>query len=350
MPEKIISPAGGPLPELKLLIDGEETFDAILRLINGAKRSIIVQTFIWRNDHIGAKVARAMLEAAKRGVKVDISKDAAGTYFEIGDLIGGRPSMVFACGNLRNHPNVNVRVDLLKNIDHSKYFIIDKRYTIFGGMNIGDEYHKKWRDYMVFIDSPEFSEAFENKTRSFAKWPLHGQMFLAVNDRSITEIHHGVLEAIKSARKNIILEHAYFSQTSVINALVEASHKGVEITVILPESPGTHLYANRMTINILLANCSPKRLAIYLLPGMTHAKVGVIDDSLVIIGSANLTPRSMRRSREVALFARGRVDDPFVMRLKESLLADIDKSRTIASPFKFTLPQNIAAVTGKYTW
>ncbi len=350
MPQNIIGPSGGFLPELKLLIDGDETFEAVLGLIRGARKTIVVQTFIWRNDNIGAQVAAAMLEAADRGVKIDISKDAAGTFFEIGDLLRGRPGMIFVNKKLKNHPNVNMRIDLLKDIDHSKYYIIDKRYTLFGGMNIADEYHKKWHDYMALVDSPEFSQAFENKTQSSAKWPMESRMFLAVNDRSTTEIHRAILEAIKSARKNIIFEHAYFSQTCVINALVEASHRGIEITVILPESPGTHLFANRMTINTLLANCSPKMLSIRLLPGMTHAKVGIIDDSLVIIGSANLTPRSMRRSREVALFAHGNVDDPFAASLRESLLADIEKSRAVTAPFEFTLAQRIAAITGKYTW
>ena len=39
------------LPDMKLLIDGPEAFEKVLQDIAQAKKSLYIQTFIWKNDH-----------------------------------------------------------------------------------------------------------------------------------------------------------------------------------------------------------------------------------------------------------------------------------------------------------
>ena len=47
-----------------------------------ARESIYINMFIWRDDVIGNTIARELLEAADRGVKVEIVKDRYGILCE----------------------------------------------------------------------------------------------------------------------------------------------------------------------------------------------------------------------------------------------------------------------------
>ena len=65
-----------------LLVDGKQAFPEILRCIDGARRSLVINMFIWRDDAIGNTVAEAVLRAADRGVSVFISVDRYGVVLE----------------------------------------------------------------------------------------------------------------------------------------------------------------------------------------------------------------------------------------------------------------------------
>ena len=70
------------MEELTLLVDGKNAFPGILRCIDGAKESVRINMFIWRDDTIGNRMGEAVLSAAERGVKVDISVDRYGVVLE----------------------------------------------------------------------------------------------------------------------------------------------------------------------------------------------------------------------------------------------------------------------------
>lgn len=351
LPESFFAEPAASLPELNLLIDGEEAFSEALSAIGAARESVWIQTFIWRDDEAGRGMAGGLKAAAQRGVKVTVNKDFVGTFFELPDIMNGRLSPVFADARLRNMDNVDVRVRPFADTDHSKYFIIDKNKVIFGGMNIGDEYRLQWHDYMVMMQSEKWAGAFFDKTVNSAPWPQNAPFFVASNDRRATEIRTALLQTIAAARQSVVLEHAYFSDAKVIAALKEAAGRGVRVTVILPERPGTHHYANMATVNRLLAaRGDGADIEVFLYPRMTHAKVGLIDGTVAAVGSANLTPRSMLTSREVTVFAHGRADEPFIKRLADRLDADVAESRRVEKPFDMGLYEKTGAFLGKYTW
>ena len=68
--------------EMTLLVDGKQAFPEILRCIDGARRSLVINMFIWREDTIGIRLAKAVLCAAERGVQVAISVDRVGMILE----------------------------------------------------------------------------------------------------------------------------------------------------------------------------------------------------------------------------------------------------------------------------
>jgi cardiolipin synthase len=335
---------------LKLLVDGKAAFDEILRAIDEAQSSIHVQTYIWKDDDIGRQVVTKLKTAANRGVKVTVRKDALGTAFEIVDMLKGRPSPVFTKSGLRDYKNIDVIVNFLAYTDHSKYFIVDHKEVIFGGMNIADEYHTQWHDYMAKIQSAQWTAAFEGKVLKSSPWPDPAPFVITLNDRNTTEIRTALIEMLNNAKKSVIIEHAYFSDDKIIEAVKLVAGRGIQVSIILPKRPDTHHYANMVTINKLIQSEENTAPRVFLYPQMMHAKVVLTDGVIAAVGSANLTPRSMITSREVTMFVHGLTDDPFIRKLREQLLADMAESKEVMTPFKLGTSEKIKALFGKYLW
>src|SRR5215467_9403239 len=61
-----------------LLRDGPATFDAMLDLIDGAKASISLESYIFRSDDVGERFADRLVAAIERGVDVRLLLDWIG--------------------------------------------------------------------------------------------------------------------------------------------------------------------------------------------------------------------------------------------------------------------------------
>ena len=329
---------------------GEEAFKEILSALDDARASIFVQTYIWKDDDIGNRIVIKLKAAAGRGVQVTVRKDLLGTVFELGDMLMGRPSPVFTKSGLRAYDNIDVDTSVSSDTDHSKYFIVDNQVAIFGGMNIADEYHTNWHDYMVSIRSKRWTEAFEEKVLKGSAWPNPSPFVMTVNDRNAAEIRTALIEIIDNAKERVIVEHAYFSDDKVIAATKRAAARGVVVDVVLPKAPDTHIYANLVTINKLLETGPQNVPRIFLYPEMSHAKVLLVDGVIASVGSANLTPRSMLTSREITLFAHSGRDERFIKELRDQLEADISRSEQVLKPFELSLTDRLKALAGKYIW
>jgi cardiolipin synthase A/B len=333
---------------VELLVDGKEAFDAIYKCLDTANSSIHVQTYIWKDDETGRAVVQRLKKAADRGAAVLVNKDLLGTAFELGDMIKGNPSPVFTSTGLKGYPGIKVNTKLFAHNDHSKYFIVDHETLIFGGMNIADEYHFDWHDYMVLIRGKERVAAFENRVLRGKPWPADLPAVVAVNDSHATEIRTALREMIDHAQKRVIVQHAYFSDSIILEALLRAAARGVRIDVMLPKEPDTHGAANKLTINQLLA--SKHKIHVFLFPVMSHAKVLLVDREMAGVGSANLTPRSMLTSKELTVFVHGKPDEPFLQRLQTQMDADLAKSTEVLKSFQLKFKDRIMALVGKYVW
>jgi len=348
-PEFLARPVAD-LSSLTLLVDGREAFEKTLAAIDVATQAIHVQTFIWKDDRIGRQVVSSLKAAAQRDAAVTVRKDMVGTVFELGDLLAGKPSPVFTRAGLKHFPGVDVQLDPFGDTDHSKYFIMDHSLVILGGMNIADEYHTQWHDYMACIEGQAWTRAFEERVLKGGPWPAEAPFVVTVNDRKATEIQTALVEMIDHAAETLIIEQAYFSAGAILAAVQRAARRGVQVDIVLPSEPDTHGPANRVTINRLLASALGPKLRIFFYPGMSHAKVALADGVLAAVGSANLTPRSMWSSKEIVLFAHGRPEDAFIRKLCDQLAADIAASRPVTEPFALSFGERIKALVGKYVW
>ena len=66
--------------EVKLLINGDETFDAIFEAIKSARQVVFVQFFIIHDDDLGRRLQGLLLEKAAEGVAIHVLYDRIGSH------------------------------------------------------------------------------------------------------------------------------------------------------------------------------------------------------------------------------------------------------------------------------
>ena len=63
----------------QIFTDGTDYFQALLTDIHHAKKSIDLEIYKFNKDSLGKKIAKSLIEAAKRNVKIRVIVDGAGS-------------------------------------------------------------------------------------------------------------------------------------------------------------------------------------------------------------------------------------------------------------------------------
>jgi phosphatidylserine/phosphatidylglycerophosphate/cardiolipin synthase-like enzyme/uncharacterized membrane protein YdjX (TVP38/TMEM64 family) len=160
-------------------------------------------------------------------------------------------------------------------------------------------------------------------------------------NREMRQVEFLFCDAIAAARRWIYIENQYLSSAAVGDALEKSLRQpnGPEVVIVVPQA--SHGWLEGATMDVLRARLVKRlreadrfrRLRIYcpVMDGQienclsVHAKLLIIDDRLVRIGSANLSNRSMGFDTEcdLALEAGNRQDvQSAIGRLRDCLLAE----------------------------
>ncbi|HUT53956.1 MAG TPA: phosphatidylserine/phosphatidylglycerophosphate/cardiolipin synthase family protein [bacterium] len=298
-PDGEVSPVSVPPARLgcgvKLLNRLEDNFALRFRLLEQARRSIKIQTYIFTGDEVGHRVADALVQKQRGGVDVQLIVDAY-TKFHSEDremyldlekkgiaVLGFEP--VYLLGTA-NHQVLSV--DDVNKRFHEKYWVIDGHAALLGGTNIANEYarygddpDKKWRDQDVLLTGPvvaDVAAAFDSNYEYFlarrehrlptnqVEWwvKLWWKIFrkappppaapaapaaLDVGELTAADVpvrfirsrprfhedyvYQAYLHLLRNARQDILIENSYFVPNHAFtNSLLEAARRGVEITVI----------------------------------------------------------------------------------------------------------------------
>lgn len=316
-------------PKAKLWVD-HEAFTRAKKLIRSARHTVAIQMFIWKDDRLGREMAQVLCDVADRGVRVSVSKEAVGDVFELHrDFLGTRDNADGVWKRFWNHPRISI-IHEARN-DHAKVFIIDDRILLLTGMNIADEYHEDWHDYMVELRGRSFVEHY------FSDGDLpgsRGEARLVINTGHRKEIRPVVMELLHSASRSIVLEHCYVSDTAVLDLLIRRSHEGVHVVVIIPRQTDVHQFANMRAVGRLLSEGDTKRTAVFLYPRMLHGKILLVDRRRAFIGSANLVTSSLDQMGELNVLLEGRTHVA-IRKLRGVLRDDILESTPVSKPPKF---------------
>src|SRR6185295_400358 len=117
------------------LINGAEAYPAMLEAIEGAQRSIMLASYIFDGDGVGAQFVDALDAAQRRGVDVRVLIDDVSSRFSRNSA-----AKSLARSNVRlgifNPPIVPARLHAANLRNHRKIMVVDGSLGFTGGMNI----------------------------------------------------------------------------------------------------------------------------------------------------------------------------------------------------------------------
>ena len=310
--------------------DGKEFFDALLKSLNKAKKSINIEFYIFKNDDIGTKILDILEEKAKNGVEVRLLYDSVGSRLLNRNVlkklraVGGKTGEFFPSWLKLINLNMNFR-------NHRKIVVIDNKVAFVGGFNVGDEYLGKdkkfgyWRDtHIKFKGSAvkDLNLRFLADWRYATKEEVDLSHVLEISDENIGEPNTGMqivssgpnlsdryeiklayLKMIQRAKKYLYIQSPYLIiDKSISDSLKLASASGVDVRIMIP-GKGDHpfvYWANLVYAGDLLEY--GVKIYHYDRSAFLHAKTVVIDDEICSIGTANMDTRSFELNFEVNAF------------------------------------------------
>ncbi len=330
-------------------IGGDEFFPALIEAIDAAEKSIDVRIFIFDNDDYAVSLADLLKRKSNEGVKVRILLDRLGQIMGEGkvpeDLPPGFEPPSSMAAYLLEGSKIKLRVQTnawLKS-DHVKTIVIDRQVCFTGGMNFGREYRYHWRDMMMKVDGTIVSEIMADFGSAWARASRFGDFAYAVNWFSSkrhsarsggypirtlftrpgnSEIYVAQLRAIQRAQRQIIISNAYFSDNAILNELIRARRRGVDVRVVLP-ADGNHEImnaSNMVTANLMYEN----GIQVYFYPGMSHVKAAIFD-GWICAGSANFDRLSLKDNAEMNLAT----SDPAAVEALRARLFEEDLAHSI---------------------
>ncbi|MFC5437171.1 cardiolipin synthase [Rhodanobacter umsongensis] len=330
---------------LRLLIDGDAAFDAMLAAMAAARHCLLVQFFIIHDDTLGRRLQQILLERAAAGVRVCVLFDGIGSHAlpqRYVDTLraGGVAIHPFATHRWRNRLQLNFR-------NHRKIVVVDGACAFVGGLNIGDEYLglksplAPWRDTQLELQGPAVGDLQQLFAQDW-QWitgappPLlptpaadgHASALIVASGPADPQETGSLFftAAINAARQRVWLSTPYFVPDHAVRAALQlAVLRGVDVRVLIPSRPDHHTVFLASTLHAHHAVRAGIRVFRYQ-PGFLHQKVMLIDRDTAAIGSMNLDSRSFRLNFEVAALA---VDPGFAADVAAMLTADFSQARAV---------------------
>lgn len=309
-------PAAVPIGdvEIKLYTYGEDLYAAMLAAIRQARKRVLLETFIWKDDRVGRAFKQELERATERGVEVYLIFDGFANLVVPRRFKRFPPAM-----HVLEYPVFPKPWRMLDprryGRDHRKILVVDGNIGFIGGYNIGAAYATEWRDTHVRVSG---AGAWDLQNAFIDFWNMHcGARLPMLRDEgariweSRIRVHRNVprmlvfpiramyLEAIDRAQHHIYFTHAYFIPDRAIRrGLLAAAERGVDVRILLPET-SNHVVADwlaRGFYTTLLAGGI--KLLLYQ-NAMVHAKTATIDGKWSTIGTANLDRLSLAGNYEI---------------------------------------------------
>ncbi len=324
------------------LVNNGAVFDVLVEEANRAQRSIHLLLYIWEQGKASDRVVAALVSRAKAGVACRILVDAFGSPdFEKTVQV---PLARAGCEVRVFRP----ALDLARN--HRKLAIFDGSVAITGGFGIrdnwlGDGVHAEgWRDANVRFTGP----AVQNAQQAFAEnWQEAGGALLP-DDAFPSPTQRGAASAvfvsstaspnvtraerltqllIAAAKRRLWIANAYFVPSDgIVELLAQKAAQGVDIRILVPGKKSdskTAFGAQQLEYGTLRER--GVRVWEYL-PAMMHAKSMLVDDELVLVGSVNLEPLSLRKLEEASLLVQDRT---LASELERDFTRDLTNAREL---------------------
>jgi cardiolipin synthase len=245
--------------KVRLVHGGKDYFSTLIQLIDDAKTSIHLQTYIYDADETGRMVADALLRAARRKVQIFI-------------LLDGYASQHLSKHIIQEWKEAGIRFrwfwPLLKSRNfylgrrlHHKVVVIDAARGMAGGINISNRYNdfgeeKAWLDRALLVEGQAalklhiicrdmWAKAWWKKDRppkdefEWVKGVVPEEECLVRvrrNDwvQGKNEISRSYVEMFRHAQSRVIVLSSYFLPGSILRKqMVLAARRGVTVRIVV---------------------------------------------------------------------------------------------------------------------
>ncbi len=335
---------------VRILLDGDEIFPAMLKAIREAKKSITFVTYVYWKGKIADAFADALAQRAQEGLPVYLLLDSQGAKtMEEQNVTKMQEAGVhfawFRPAKWYKPFHYNYRT-------HRKVLVIDGRIGFTGGIGIGDEWlgHAEdkdhWRDTCVVVEGPvvhylqaAFAENWMEATKTMPVGdlyfpppqevgPIKAQGVRSSPMESSSEVYMLYLLTIAASEHNLYITTAYFLPDGLLqDRLIEAAQRGVDVRVIVPGKYNDNYLLYQLSRNgygrLLKAGVKIYEFQ----PTFMHAKTMVADHIWGTIGSTNFDNRSFTLNDEFNLNFQSR---EVAKRLEEIFFQDLERSRPIS--------------------
>ena len=297
---------------------GRDLYDDMLAAIAGARKQVLLETYIWKGDEVGEAFKRALAAAADRGVEVYVIYDGFANLV-VSPRFKHFPSSI----KVLRYPvyTAGLRFWELRRYgrDHRKILVVDEEVGFVGGYNIGAPYATEWRDTHVRITG----EGVWDLKRAFADmWNLNRRRLIGHSSRPLLletassweprirfarnvprlwmfPIRSMYLEAINRATSRIWMTHAYFlPDQDFVDAIKDAARRGVDVRLLLPLK-SNHIVADWISRGYFSQLLGAGVRIFRFRDAMVHAKTSTIDGSWSTVGTANIDRLSLQGNYEI---------------------------------------------------
>jgi len=333
---------------IEVLQRGQDVFRAMLDDIKSAEKSITKETFVYFGDEVAAPFANALSEAARSDVNVHFLMDFVGSALASGELLD---TMREAGVHLERWRRPSwYQLARFNHRTHRKLLVVDGRAAYTGGVNTADPWMPDlneggYKDYHFRLTGPivnEIQGAFSENWVSSRGELLTGERYYPEPDTTGTlsmqvtsshpregqkKVRKMLLHAIASADESIRIGSAYFFPDSgFLQALVDATERGISVTILTPGEKIDQNYV-RMASHTLWEDLLKAGIDMYeYQPTMYHAKIMIVDDYFVTIGSTNFDNRSFRLNDEANVNI---LDREFGLKMSGFFDKDLEQSMQI---------------------
>jgi cardiolipin synthase len=315
-------------------VEGTTFFPRIFADVEGARSSVHILMFGWREGEVGTRMAALLERKLAQGVDVRVIVDGFGSrpYKESREMFTALATAgaeivvndVFPLDRDGLYPNdqhVDWRQDEVGRADHRKLYVIDGAVAWTGGAGIEDHFSNGgFHDVMVRVTGDVVRQAQAAFLTSFrghggslpadltAYFPEPGEAgttpiaLAQVIPGGFVAASQAIREQIDRARERLDVMNPYLTDTDVIERIIAAARRGVRVRVVVSETSNNarataalkHRYADLIGAGV----------EVWELPGtVVHAKVVVADD-VVSFGTVNLDAWALYRNSEIVMIAR----------------------------------------------
>ncbi|CCK06133.1 MULTISPECIES: cardiolipin synthase ClsB [Cronobacter] len=326
---------------IELLENGDQFYPAVFDAIDKARSKVILETFIWFDDNVGRQLHDVILNAAQRGVSIEVLLDGYGSPDLSDEFVGTLTSAGVMFRYYDPRPRtMGMRTNVFRRM-HRKIVVIDGEVAFVGGINYSAEHMSDYgpeakQDYAVRVEGPVVQDIYHfvlsnlGEERVSRWWQRHYQQAVENttpgeaqalfvwrdNNDHRDDIERHYLKMLANAKKEVIIANAYFFPGyRLLHAMRNAARRGVKVKLIVqgePDMPIVKVGA-RLLYNYLVKG----GVEVYeYLRRPLHGKVALMDDHWATVGSSNLDPLSLSLNLEANLIIH---DTQFNQTLRDNL-------------------------------